>query len=278
MILLGVALAVAAIPAGLPIVVTVALALGVRRMAHRHAVIRNLPAVDTLGSTTVIISDKTGTITQNQMTVRQIFSGNDRYGISGKGVSFKGKISRNGKPAEVQEHSPLWYTLLVGCLCNDAYIRRTDDSDEIDESEDASEKEESHLQTGGDPMEVALLFAAGKAGLHLEKLREHYPRKDTLPFKTERRFMATFHESSEKEDENPLVLVKGAPEKILEMCSSSLGKKGELDRDRLIKENEALAGEGLRVLAMAIGHGDNNAKAVRQDEARDLSFLSAWWG
>jgi Ca2+-transporting ATPase len=273
MILLGVALAVAAIPAGLPIVVTVALALGVRRMAHRHAVIRNLPAVDTLGSTTVIISDKTGTITQNQMTVQQIFSGNDRYGMSGKGVSFKGTISRNGKPAELQEHSPLWYTLLVGCLCNDAYIRRTDDSDENDENEDASEKEKSHLQTGGDPMEVALLFAAGKAGLHLEKLRERYPRVDTMPFKTERRFMATFHESPEDENENPLVLVKGAPEKILEMCSSSLGKKGELDRDRLIKENEALAGEGLHVLAMAIGRGDDNAKAVRQDEARDLIFV-----
>ncbi|MGB3223734.1 MAG: HAD-IC family P-type ATPase [Desulforhopalus sp.] len=276
MILLGVALAVAAIPAGLPIVVTVALALGVRRMAHRHAVIRNLPAVDTLGSTTVIISDKTGTITQNQMTVRQIFSDSDRYGMSGKGVSLKGEITRNGELTELKEHSSLWYTLLVGCLCNDAYIRRTDGSDENGKSEgneDASEKKKSHLQIGGDPMEIALLIAAGKAGLHLEKLRERYPRKDTMPFKTERRFMATFHES-EDEEENPLVLVKGAPEKILEMCSSSLeGKKGELDRDRLVTENEALAGEGLRVLAMAIGHGDDSARAVRQDEARDLIFV-----
>jgi magnesium-transporting ATPase (P-type) len=237
--------------------------------------------VDTLGSTTVIISDKTGTITQNQMTVRQIFSGNNRYGVSGKGKSFKGKISRNDEPVELQQKSPLWYTLLAGCLCNDAYIRNADDSDKHEkeegnndrgQNEGAPEDEIPKVRTGGDPMEVALLIAAIKAGMHLEEMREKYPRKDTLPFKTERRFMATFHESSDEGES--LVLVKGAPEKILEMCGSRMNEEnGDLDREELIGQNEILAGEGLRVLAMAIGRGAENASAVRQDEARDLVFV-----
>ncbi|MFO7981889.1 MAG: HAD-IC family P-type ATPase [Desulfuromonadales bacterium] len=263
MVLLGVALAVAAIPAGLPIVVTVALALGVRRMAERHALIRNLPAVDTLGSTTLILTDKTGTLTQNQMTVRKIFAGTDHFEVTGGGQTLSGKLRRGGEPVVPEENSPSWYTLVAGLLCNEAEISV--------KAQESSDQEE--LETSGDPMEVALLVAAGKSGLELKELQHRYRRQELIPFKTERRYMATIHEIPE--DKGVLALVKGAPEKVLEMCDKRLDEDGQeidLDPDSLRKEEENLADEGLRVLAMAFTREKKTAETLKEDQPEGFTF------
>ncbi|MDT8387721.1 MAG: HAD-IC family P-type ATPase [Thiogranum sp.] len=267
--LLGVALVVAAIPEGLPIVVTVALALGVRRMAKRHALIRNLPAVDTLGSTTLILSDKTGTLTQNQMTVRGLYAG-QRFDLSGGGQTLAGELRREDEPAEVEAGSALWFTLLTGLLCNEARISPREQK----EAEGGDEKARDTLDTSGDPMEVALLVSAAKAGLDRNDLQDRYPRQDSIPFKTERRFMATVHK--DQDGKGPLVLIKGAPEKIFAMCDRSLDADGEetgFDREQLQNEAEALAGEGLRVLGMAIGRGSEAAEAIKSDEPQGFTFV-----
>ncbi|MFO7964115.1 MAG: HAD-IC family P-type ATPase [Desulfobacterales bacterium] len=275
MVLLGIALAVAAIPAGLPIVVTVALALGVRRMAQRHAVIRNLPAVDTLGSTTVIVSDKTGTLTQNQMTVRAIYAEDKTFRVSGGGTTFTGDITINDEQMQPQQDTGLWHALLVGLLCNEAEVRPAEKDDESDrESENASENGKKELVTRGDPMEAALLIAAGKGGLSRDELQHRFPRKDVVPFKTERRFMATIHEDRESGSQENLVLLKGAPEKVLEMCTTYIknGEASELDPDALKEKSDALADEGLRVLAMAVGHGKKAAETVKTENPEGLVF------
>lgn len=210
MVILAVALAVAAIPAGLPIVVTVALAIGVRRMAEEHAVIRHLPAVDTLGSCTTIVSDKTGTLTQNRMTVRGIYAAGETFDVTGAPQSADGGIERDGKAVAADENQALHETLLAGVLCNDAELPETE------------ERESEERGATGDPMEIALLYAAKKASLDPKRLREHYPLEDKVPFQTERRFMATLHEETQNSGQSPsspLVILEGAPEAVLRMCS-----------------------------------------------------------
>lgn len=267
MITLAVALSVAAIPAGLPIVVTVALAIGVRRMARRHAVIRHLPAVDTLGSCTTIISDKTGTLTQNRMTVKSIFAAGKRYDVSGEARTTRGGIEHNGEAIEVSEHLAVEQLIRAGILCNDAKIGLSDEASEPDE-QDAED------ETSGDPMEVALLYAGTKAGLDPEELRSNYRAVDEVPFQTERRFMASIRE--QEDDEGPLVLIKGAPETVLGMCDTQRaadGSDNDLDRDMIERANDELAGEGLRVLAMAESRGESAAEAVQSDEPQGFTFL-----
>lgn len=248
MVLLAVALAVAAIPAGLPIVVTVALAIGVRRMARRHAVIRHLPAVDTLGSCTAIVSDKTGTLTQNLMTVRAIWADGD-FEVNGEGVH------QDKTPVRPEEKPSLRDTLLVGALCNDAPL---------------AGEGESGAPPSGDPMEIALVRSAEASGLDPGDLRESHPRIDEVPFRTEQRFMATVHRNGE-----PLVCVKGAPERILRMCDRRSTAEGEapLDEEAVREREEALAGRGLRVLAFALGHGQDAAKAIHDEDPRNLTFV-----
>jgi len=250
MFMAAVALAVGAIPEGLPAAVTITLAIGVSRMAKRRSIIRKLPAVETLGSTTVICSDKTGTLTQNQMTVQAIVAGTLHYEVSGSGYAPLGRIVRqDGK--EDDRSVALNLCLQAGVLCNDSRLL----------------EKEGVWQVQGDPTEGALLAAAVKGDIDEKMLVMEYPRIDSIPFESLHRYMATLHDTGP--GRNRLVYVKGAVEQILEKCSGAIaadGSPAELDVDRIYRDVEHLAARGLRVLAFAlrelppdtieIGHGD----------------------
>ena len=193
----AIALAVGAIPEGLPAVVTITLAIGVGRMVRRHAIIRKLPAVETLGSTTVICSDKTGTLTQNQMTVQEIHAGGRLYHVTGSGYEADGKIHYEQAPVVVGENVALIETLGAGLLCNDSRLVRNDEGQTI---------------VQGDPTEAALIVAAQKAGLAEKDLSGRLPRLETIPFESEYRYMATLHGA---EDEPKIIYIKGAVEALL---------------------------------------------------------------
>ncbi|MEN6587150.1 MAG: cation-transporting P-type ATPase [Sulfuricella sp.] len=229
MFMAAVALAVGAIPEGLPAAVTVTLAIGVSRMARRRAIIRKLPAVETLGSTTVICSDKTGTLTQNQMTVQQIFAGGEAFAVSGVGYAPQGEITRDGTPAEIV--GALRECLLAGLLCNDASL----------------EQKESAWQVGGDPTEGALIVAALKAGLDAQEEHARRMRRDAVPFEARHQYMATLHSDG-------TIYLKGAAEKVLERCVAMLGPQGQivpLDTGAIELSAVGMAEQGLRVLALA---------------------------
>jgi cation-transporting ATPase F len=234
----AVALAVSAIPEGLPAVVTVTLAIGVSRMAKRHAIIRKLPAVETLGSATVICSDKTGTLTENQMTVQAIYAGSQLYQVTGSGYSPQGQIlaQEGGDPVEVERLLALQACLLAGCLCNDTRLQP---------------KDNGQWEVVGDPTEAALLVAAQKGGLDLEELQRRRPRLDSIPFESEFQYMATLHRLGPEEH---CIYVKGSVEALLPRCHSQMGSQGEiqpLEEERIRQQVEALARQGLRVLAFA---------------------------
>ena len=234
----AVSLAVAAIPEGLPAILTITLAIGVQRMAHRHAVIRRLPAVETLGSVTVICSDKTGTLTRNEMTVQSVVCGGQTLEVQGAGYAPEGALMRDGQaidPAAFPLAAPVLLRLAeVAALCNDASLH-----------EDARGW---HL--AGDPTEGALLTLAMKAGLNPGALTMDRGRLDVIPFESEHRYMATLHARGEA----TVVLLKGAPERILAMCSQQAGPDGQAHalaaaawRDAI----DAQARAGRRVLALA---------------------------
>ncbi|MEX2577640.1 MAG: HAD-IC family P-type ATPase [Verrucomicrobiales bacterium] len=278
MLLLGVSLAVAAIPEGLPVVMTVALAIGVRRMARQNAVIRNLPAVETLGSTTVIISDKTGTLTQNRMTVTQVAAGGEGFEVTGGALSAEGEFLRNGGAVAPEEGSALHDTLLAGFLNNTAELEEAKperEKDAADENGAADEAEsDADFEQAGDPMEVALLISAVKGGLDRGELGQRYPRVDEVPFRTERRFSATIHETPDGE-EGPLVLIKGAPEVVVDMCGhrkAADGNVADLDREEVRKQYEELASRGLRVLAMASGRGRSAAESIKSEQPSGMTL------
>ena len=177
--------------------VTITLAIGVGRMVQRHAIIRKLPAVETLGSTTVICSDKTGTLTQNQMTVQEIHAGGRLYHVTGSGYEADGKIHYEQAPVVVGENVALIETLGAGLLCNDSRLVRNDEGQTI---------------VQGDPTEAALIVAAQKAGLAEKDLSGRLPRLETIPFESEYRHMATLHGA---EDEPKIFYIKGAVEALL---------------------------------------------------------------
>ncbi|MFM7447029.1 MAG: cation-transporting P-type ATPase [Leptolyngbyaceae cyanobacterium] len=233
----GVALAVSAIPEGLPAVVTVTLAIGVERMAKRHAIIRKLPAVETLGSTTVICSDKTGTLTENQMTVQAIWAGGTAYTVTGVGYDPAGTILQNEQWVDLEQAPTLQDCLECGLLCNDSHLQKLD----------------GQLSVAGNPTEGALLVSAQKAGLTLSALASAYPRLDTLPFESQFQYMATLHQ--QKEGRDPCMLyVKGSMEAILQRCQEQLDARGEsvpLNRLKIEQATNAMADQGLRVLAFA---------------------------
>ncbi|HYI02461.1 HAD-IC family P-type ATPase, partial [Hyalangium sp.] len=226
-LLVAITLAVAAIPEGLPAIVTIALAIGVQRMAARRAVIRRLPAVETLGSTTVICSDKTGTLTRNEMTVQALWTPEGAWSVSGVGYSPRGRLLQGGVPMdEVPEAAG--ELLRAGALCNDASLLQRDGA----------------WGLTGDPTEGALLVAAEKAGLRVEELRARFARVDAIPFESENQFMATLHEEGEG---GRSIFLKGAPEVVLRRCELSDG----LGPEQVLTQVERMAGAGMRVLAVA---------------------------
>jgi Ca2+-transporting ATPase len=235
--LLAVAAAVSAIPEGLPAVVTVVLAMGMRFMAHRNAVIRRLVAVETLGSATVICSDKTGTLTLNQMTVRRIFIGGRWIEVTGEGYIPQGEFYSDGRKLAMENESNLELHLRIGALCNDAVL---------------SEEDERNYSIFGDPTEGALVVAAGKAGMEREKLDRIYPRLDEIPFQSEKLYMATLHPGNG----GRVAYVKGAAEKLLSMSKyyyrgDELVPLKESDIEAIHQANQAMAREAMRVIATA---------------------------
>ncbi len=226
-LMVAVALAVATIPEGLPAIITIALAIGVQRMAARHAVVRKLPSVETLGSTTVICSDKTGTLTRNEMTVRALATPSGAYEVSGVGYAPDGAIASSSGPLEAAPDD-VRALLEAGLLCSDASVHLRDGA----------------WQLSGDPTEGALVVAARKAGLDPDALRRTWPRVDELPFEPARRLMATLHEGAGREVR--LLLVKGAPEAVLCRCALE-----EDERERWSEQAAALAARGMRLLAVA---------------------------
>ncbi|MCH0540832.1 HAD-IC family P-type ATPase [Streptomyces sp. MUM 203J] len=243
----AVALAVGAIPEGLPAAVTITLAIGVGRMARRRAVIRRLPAVETLGSTTVICSDKTGTLTENQMTVQSVWTPDASYTVTGSGYGPAGVLTdADGAVVNAGASRSLWWCLAAGAACNDAAI--TDEGGRWHEG--------GRWGLVGDPTEGAMLVVAGKGGLAPQELRARYPRLATVPFSSERRYMATLHRDDDTGGH--VVLVKGAVERVADLCDAQLAADGglrPLDRAALLAAAEQLAAEGLRVLATAVRRG-----------------------
>ncbi len=261
MFLTAVAIAVAAIPEGLPVVMTVALAVSVRRMAKRNAIIRRLPAVETLGSCTVIMSDKTGTLTENRMTVQSLWTAGQRYKVTGVGLAVEGRIlDSQGKAVAVEPGTPLYRTLLAGLLANEADLHRHRDGT-------------GEMIANGDPTEVALLVAAAKTQLNREDLLDAYPQVAHVPFESERQFSATLHQAADADAR--LTFVKGAPERVLEMCDRMLLPDGSepLDREAILAEAREMASQGLRLLAMATGETEQAAESTHHGEPQGLIFL-----
>ncbi len=230
-----VSLAVAGIPEGLPAVLTITMAIGVQRMAGRQAIIRQLPAVETLGAVSIICSDKTGTLTRNEMTLRNIATSLGDFTLSGIGYAPKGEWQQEGSPLTGERLALAEEIARAMALCNDSALTYCEDG---------------HWTVEGDPMEGALLAGAGKLGLSAADEHKALPRTDVIPFDAAHRFMATLHHNRQGQG---FVYVKGAPERVLDMCARQRGTEGDGPLDRAFWESriDALAGQGQRVLAVA---------------------------
>jgi len=254
MFLASVALAVAAIPEGLPAIVTISLALGVRKMVKRNALIRQLPAVETLGSTNVICSDKTGTLTKNEMTVREIYANGRIIKVTGEGYAPEGKFMADDKELDAKDIGLL---LRIGTLCNDSRLSHEERWDIL-----------------GDPTEGALLVSAGKAGLDRAELEKHYPRIDEIPFDSERKCMSTIH----KVDGQNVAYIKGAPDTILKDCNSAfingkIRKLTEQDKNDILKINQDMASKALRVLGFAFRPLTGKYDLTPEKLEKDMVFV-----
>ncbi len=232
MFLAAVGLAVAAIPEGLPAIMTITLAIGVQRMARRKAIIRRLPAVETLGSVSVICTDKTGTLTCNEMTVSTVVTGSGKFAVEGSGYDPHGRILRDGVPFEPAADESLMELIRAGVLCNDASL----------------EARAGAWRVHGDPMEAALLVLAHKAGIEPDGEYALYPRVDHIPFESHLKLMATLHHTSSGK---AFIVVKGAPEYVLQKCTVQTGSQRPLEHDFWNTAMHEMAGEGKRVLALA---------------------------
>jgi Ca2+-transporting ATPase len=239
-LILSVALAVAAVPEGLPTIVTAILAVGVKRMAERNAIVRHLSAVETLGSANIVASDKTGTLTKNEMTVRLVVTASGRTLLSGTGYAPEGEVTdADQKPIEGPLQAELMRALAVGDRANNAVLVQKD----------------GNWMVQGDPTEGALVVAARKAGLDADRLESRFERIGEIPFSSTRKLMSTVHGDAHR-DERVLVLTKGAPDMLLARCSQELlGENpvplSEKRRSEILKASEDLAGEALRTLGVA---------------------------
>ncbi|WKZ17729.1 MAG: HAD-IC family P-type ATPase [Candidatus Jettenia sp. CY-1] len=252
MFMVAVATAVSAIPEGLPVAVTITMAISVSRMARRNAVIRKLPAVETLGSTTVICSDKTGTLTKNEMTVKLIYNENHIYEVTGTGYDPKGEILRDEMPVPHKDKEDILLVLRIGLLCNESHIYL----------------EDSQYKIGGDPTEGALIVSAIKGDLNPEEERGNYPQIAIIPFESERGYMATLNRHRNKK----CIFVKGAPEKIVDMCTE-FKTNNSSPKKEILKVANAFAKKGLRVLAFAYKETPNDKKELtHRDIESGLTF------
>ncbi|MEJ2550111.1 MAG: HAD-IC family P-type ATPase, partial [Anaerolineales bacterium] len=281
MFLVAVSLAVAAVPEGLPAVVTITLALGMREMIAKHALIRKLSSVETLGSTTVICSDKTGTLTQNQMTVTRLWVDGVNFGITGGGYEPVGDFIVDGKTVALKDYPASTTALWVGALANDAQVEIAEDENGV-----------TAPRIVGDPTEAALVVAAAKAGADRDKLERAYPRIEEIPFDSTRKRMTTVHRIQEPrpDDASPfyddrlqeweVAAIKGAPDVVLDLCTQyqniddqSMPLTDEV-RARILQANETMAQQALRVLAVAYRVEQDVAVDVTPEEVeRDFIFV-----
>ena len=257
MLIFGIALAVAVVPEALPAVVTISLAIGVQKMVKRHALIRRLPAVETLGSTSVICSDKTGTLTKDEMTVRKLYVAGKTYSVSGSGYAPMGEFSTNGSAA-IAPTRELREVLTAATLASDATIEPNDHNDPG-----------GNWDIKGDPTEGALVVAAAKAGLEKEALDREFPRKQEIPFTSETKRMTTLHETSN----GVVAYTKGAPEIILDNCTQILTEDGvkpldDAARQKIVAVARDMAGNALRVLGIA-----SKPDAEIKTAQHDMTFL-----
>ncbi|MDJ0626598.1 MAG: HAD-IC family P-type ATPase [Candidatus Caenarcaniphilales bacterium] len=261
MLMAAVALAVGMIPEGLPAALTITLAIGVSKMAKRNAIVRKLAAVETLGSTSVICSDKTGTLTQNQMTVQSIWAGKTIYELTNIGYSPNGQIlCSDGKEIiDINSHKSLKEVLHCGMLCNDSNLIKGNQNTYIPQ---------------GDPTEVALVVSALKGKID-ENNRKHMPILDKIPFNSTIKYMATLHEG---ENENVLY-IKGSLESVLKKCTllnSEFGKPVELDAElnqQILKQAEDFSSEGMRVLSFAKMEVDSSKREISEEDIENAIFL-----
>jgi Ca2+-transporting ATPase len=256
MFMASVALAVGAIPEGLPAAITITLAIGVSRLASRRSIVRKLPAVETLGSTTVICSDKTGTLTQNEMTVQFIYAGQQRYEVSGVGYDPEGEVSYEGEAVSIENQAALRECLQAGLLCNESRLVHSDGQWLIE----------------GDPTEGSLIVSAAKTGLAQEELRERLKHRDTIPFESQHQYMATLHDAAE----GSVIYVKGSAESILARCEYEIdasGNKSIIGVDEIMLHVNDMAQRGLRVLALARKRCDACSSINRDNVTGGLEFL-----
>jgi len=257
--LVSITLAISVVPEGLPAIVTVTLALGAREFARRNAIIRRLSSAESLGATTVICSDKTGTLTKAEMTVRRIYNGKT-VEVTGVGYEPKGEFNAEGNSLSPKDDPDLSMLLIAGSLCNNAKL--------------VSEK--STWRITGDPTEGALIVAAAKAGFDQAELEKQHPRIGEIPFTSERKLMTTIHKTSEGQQ---VAYIKGAPEVVLERCTHILesGKEKKLSeakRRAILDINEKFASDALRVLGMAYKRLPSTLSEFREETVeKDLTFI-----
>jgi len=265
MFLVAVSLAIAAVPEGLPAVVTIVLALGMQRMLKRHALLRKLPAVETLGSATIICADKTGTMTQNQMVVVRLWTDDCLLVVTGEGYHPEGEFRRDGQPVDLEECPGAQLLLRGALLCNDAYL------------ETSGLDTQRTYRLVGDPTEGALVVAAAKAGLWKEEMEEVQPRLAEIPFEAERKRMTTIH--PDPITKSYIAYIKGAPDVVLQLCDRVYigGQEEPLNperRDEIVQVNASLASQALRLLGVAYRRLKELPEELQADQVeRDLVFV-----
>ncbi len=275
MFMVAISLAIAAVPEGLPAIVTICLALGMQRMIRRHALIRKLPAVETLGSCTAICSDKTGTLTQNEMTVVKIYADDRWVEVEGKGYQPVGRFLRDGRPLDAAADASLSFLLAGSTLCNDAQLEQLKNG--TDGSAPSPAKEGQEWRMVGDPTEGALVVAAAKAGLWKDGVEKKQPRVAEIPFDSDRKRMTTIH--TDPNGPGYLTFVKGAPDIVLGLCVETLrnGRAEPMDdqgRQAILAANETMSNQALRVLAVAYRPLDAVPNRPSSDDLeKDLVFV-----